>query len=95
MSRAESKDEPGLVAYRGKVAAIVSASPGRLGGLRGLVHLRAILGNIGVHVIPEQRAFSQAGKAFDETGALVNESDRAGLRKVVDSLVDSARRLMQ
>jgi hypothetical protein len=38
--------EPPLVAFRGKVARLMSASPGGLGGLRGLVHLRSILGNI-------------------------------------------------
>ena len=34
-SRAESDDEPPLAAYRGKTAALCSASPGALGGLRG------------------------------------------------------------
>src|SRR5688572_18337049 len=33
-----SPGEPGLAAYRGKTAAIIAASPGALGGLRGLVH---------------------------------------------------------
>jgi hypothetical protein len=30
--------EPSLVAFRGKVATLMSASPGALGGLRGLAH---------------------------------------------------------
>jgi len=33
----------------------VNESPGNLGGLRGLVHVRSILGNIGVLVLPDQR----------------------------------------
>src|SRR5579872_6970211 len=40
-----SRPVPGekeLECFQGKVAAIMSASPGALGGLRGLVHLRAI-----------------------------------------------------
>ena len=57
-----------LVAYEGRVAAVMSASPGRLGGLRGLVHLRSILSNIGVLVIPDQVAVSGAHTAFDEDG---------------------------
>src|SRR5262249_59967372 len=40
--------EPPLVAFRGKGVTLMSASPGALGGLRGLVHVRSILGNIGV-----------------------------------------------
>lgn len=69
-SRAETDDEPPLVCFRGKTAGLVSASPGQLGGLRGLVHLRAILGNIGVLVLPDQVAIPSAHEAFDEAGQL-------------------------
>ena len=56
--------------FKGKVAALMSASPGSLGGLRGLSHLRAILENLGVLVIPEQVAVPSSHKAFDEDGSL-------------------------
>lgn len=72
-SRPESKDEPPLVAYKGKVAVIMAASPGTSGGLRGLVFLRMLLGNIGVTVIPDQIAVPQAMKAFAEDGSLIDE----------------------
>ncbi|MCW6050358.1 NAD(P)H-dependent oxidoreductase [Lyngbya sp. CCAP 1446/10] len=62
--------EPGLVAFTGKVAVIMSASPGGLGGLRGLVHLRSILGNINVFVLPDQKAISQAFEAFNADGTM-------------------------
>ena len=42
-SRGEEGESP-LLAFKGKTATIMAASPGALGGLRGLVHLRAILG---------------------------------------------------
>ena len=71
-SRPDAKipGEPGLVAFGGKVAAIMSASPGALGGLRGLVHLRAILGNIQVLVLPEQLTVNTAHEAFTPDGSL-------------------------
>jgi len=45
-----SRSEPWtpLVCFKEKIAVLMSASPGNLGGLRGLVHVRSILGNIGV-----------------------------------------------
>ncbi len=63
--------DPGpLMSYRGKVATLMSASPGALGGLRGLVTVRSILGNIGVVVLPEQAAVSKAAEAFADDGSL-------------------------
>ena len=63
--------------FAGKAAAIMSASPGSLGGLRGLVPLRAVLSSIQVLVIPEQLAVTHADRAFDENGAL-SDADQPG-----------------
>ena len=71
--------EPPLVAYRGKAATILSASPGALGGLRGLVHLRSILGNIGVIVLPDQVAISRAFEAFLDDGSLKDPKQQASI----------------
>ena len=59
-----------LTAYRGKAAAIMSASMGPFGGLRGLMHLRQILSTTQMLVIPEQVVVPVAHAAFDERGAL-------------------------
>ena len=70
VSRPAVEDETPLSAFNGKVAALVAASPGGLGGLRGLSHIRQILGNINVLVLPGQFAVGGAHGAFDDAGAL-------------------------
>ena len=59
-----------LTAYRGKAAAIMSASVSPFGGLRGLMHLRQILSTIQMIVIPEQVVVPNAHAAFAEDGSL-------------------------
>ena len=92
-SRTESESEPPLVCYRGKVAALCSASPGALGGLRGLVHLRAILGNIGVIVLPDQVCISTAHEAFDEAGKLKDERKAKQVASLARGLADFLTKL--
>ena len=75
-----------MAAFTGKVAALCSASPGALGGMRGLVHLRAILGNIGVLVLPDQVALSKAHEAFREDGTLADPKMEARVKKLTAQL---------
>jgi NAD(P)H-dependent FMN reductase len=82
-----------LDAFHDKVAALVSASPGGLGGLRALVHLRAILGNIGVLVLPDQLAIAKAHEAFDAAGVLKDEKQRASLGRIAQKLVTTVSKL--
>lgn len=70
-------DEPGLVCFRDKVAVLMSASPGGLGGLRGLGQVREILCNIGVLVLPGQKAIAHAHQVFDESDNLMDEKQQA------------------
>lgn len=79
--------------YAGKVAALISASPGALGGLRGLVAVRSILSNINVIVVPQQFAMSKASEAFEEGGALKDEAQAKQLQGVASALVKVARQL--
>ena len=67
-----------LTAYRGKAAAVMSASISPFGGLRGLMHLRQILSTIQMLVIPEQVVVPSAHAAFAEDGSL-NEALPASL----------------
>lgn len=85
--------EGDLAPYRGKLAALLAASPGALGGLRGLVTVRSILGNIGVTVIPEQFALARAGEAFDPAGGLADSDAAARVRRVGAALAGWLKRL--
>ncbi len=85
--------EPSLVAYRGKVATLLSASPGALGGLRGLVHVRSILGNIGVIVLPDQIAVAKAFEAFDPNGSLKDPKQHSAVTDLGAGLAKFLTRL--
>jgi chromate reductase len=77
-----SRPVPGeapLACFDGKAACLMSASPGALGGLRGLVHVRAILGNIKVLVLPDQIAISKANEAFNPDGSLKDPKQQAAV----------------
>jgi NAD(P)H-dependent FMN reductase len=74
--------EPPLACFLDKVAAIMSASPGALGGLRGLVHVRAILGNIHVLVLPDQVAVPRAFEAFAPDGSLKDPKQQTSVAKL-------------
>jgi len=88
ISRPHYQDEPSLSAYRNKIAAIVAASPGGFGGLRGLLPLRMMLGNMSVIVLPEQLAISHAVGCFDDTGQLTDEHYHKTLTRVVSRLIE-------
>ena len=83
------------VAFKGKVAALLAASPGKLGGVRGLFTVRQVLTVLGVVVLPTQFALSYAGAAFNEDGTLKEEADRAAVSAVATELVTSTIRLRE
>jgi chromate reductase len=85
--------EPSLVAFRGKVASLMSASPGAQGGVRGLVHVRSILGNIGVIVLPDQIAVAKAHEAFQPDGSLVDPKRQAGTERLGKTLASLLMKL--
>ncbi len=85
--------EPRMAAYVGKVASLLAASPGGLGGLRGLTHVRSILSSIGVIVLPDQVAISQAHEAFEEDGSFKEERQQKKIEAQVARLVSAVAKL--
>lgn len=81
-------NEPPLACFNGKIATLMSASPGALGGLRGLVHVRSILGNINVIVLPAQIAVNRAHEAFNDDGTLKDAKQQAGIEGLGKSLAE-------
>jgi NAD(P)H-dependent FMN reductase len=85
--------EAGLACFNGKAAMLMSASPGALGGLRGLVHVRSILGNINVIVLPGQVAVSKAHEAFNADGTLKDAKQHASVEGLGETLAAFLKKL--
>ncbi len=75
-------DETQLECFKDKTAVIMAASPGALGGLRGLNHLRAVLTSIGVLVLPDQKALPKVHEALDGDGALTDAAQQSAIEKL-------------
>ncbi len=70
-----------------KVCGLLSASPGPLGGIRGLPITRTILSGIGMHVLPQQMA---VGNVVD---AMQDDARRDQIRGIGAAVADAVRRL--
>ena len=90
-SRRAGGDGEHVAAFSGKAAAIMSAAPGSLGGLRGLAHLRDILRTLGVLVLPDQKSIGSAGQAFAKDGSLSEERHQSA----IEALGEKLTRLIQ
>lgn len=73
--------------YAGKTAAVLAASPGTLGGIRCLPHLRLLLTNLGVTVSPSQLALGHADTAFAGDSRLADGHQQQSLDKLVADLI--------
>ena len=73
---------PDLSGFQGKVAALLAASPGPLGGLRASTVVRQLLNNVGCTVLAEQVTLRLAAQAFEPDGRLKD----AGLQQRTEAL---------
>lgn len=79
--------------FAGKVVGMLSASNGALGGLRSQSHLAPLLLNLECWLAPRHFALPRAASAFDAQGQLVDASQAAHVRGVVEQVLWAARRL--
>jgi NAD(P)H-dependent FMN reductase len=95
VSRVRERGDPTYAAFKNRVFAVASASPGRIGGLRSLMALRQILElGCGAFVIPDQVAIPNADQAFNDSDELVDVGLANALRNELARLVETARLLM-
>lgn len=87
-SRQASPEEVYLSCFIDKAIVLMSASPGYLGGLRGLVHARALLNNIFSIVLPQQKTIAQADAAFNPDGSLKDLKQEEEVKKLGKTLAD-------
>ncbi len=90
VSRPQPNEVP-AIAFKGKWAALVAASPGNLGGLRGLFTVRQVLTTLGVIVLPTQLAVARAHDAFAEDGSLKDAAQQSTLTGLTGDLVRYAK----
>lgn len=84
ISRVKGPADP----YRTCVFALGSTSPGRFGGVRGMMALRQSLEfGLGAHVVPEMVSVSAAATAFEEDGNLKDERALNLLRSCLRRLI--------
>jgi chromate reductase len=86
--------QPSLESFTGKVAALVSAGLGPVGGFRSQTHLRQILGTINVILLPNQWRVPNATAAhFDEAGNLKDATAQRMAQDVGGALARFLQRL--
>ena len=75
--------------FKGKFAAMITASPGSFGGIRCLAHLRGVLSIMGVTVLPSEIAVTFVAEKFDgDSQEMKDEKTKALLKGLGASLTD-------
>jgi len=86
-------DEKPLECFAGKIVALTAASPGGLGGIRGLDHVREILSNIQCYIVPGMVSVGSIHEAFGDDGNLTNDRTRAMLDTLIERTVTACAKL--
>jgi chromate reductase len=91
ISHIKDDGETPMQVYKTRVFALGSASPGGMGGLRGLSQLRLVFElGLGALVLPDQFAVPRAVEAFDEHGHLKNKDAQEQFKQLIQKLARAA-----
>jgi chromate reductase, NAD(P)H dehydrogenase (quinone) len=83
----------GQNAWSGKPAAITGTSPGAIGAAVAQMHLRQVLGNLGVLVIGGEAHLSFKPDLVDADGIITDENRRRFLKAFIDQFASLVVRL--
>ena len=82
--------------WSGKPAAIVTVSPGAIGGFGANHHLRQSLVYLDMPTLPQPEAYiGNAGALFDDSGAITNDDRRKLLQKFVAAFASVDREALR
>ncbi|MFJ3486119.1 NADPH-dependent FMN reductase [Pseudomonas sp. NPDC090202] len=93
MSRPTPEKISGLALFANKAAAVISASPGPMGGVRSMLAMRGVLDKLGAVVIPQTFTLGAAHQAFGENDQLNNPQVDSEVRAVGAALTRVSRAL--
>ncbi len=84
---------PPLECFQHKTVGLMAASPGGLGGIRVLPHVRHLLSNLQMYVIPGQFGLGNAGSAFSSEGSLIDKKQQESVKNICKNLVEITKAL--
>lgn len=82
-----AQDQSYSPAYGQFTVGLMATSPGGLGGIRGLSHIRELMSNLGSLVVPNQIAVGASYEAFDDNGKLANGAMSDRLEALVKQVI--------
>lgn len=77
-------------AFRNKPVGVIASSAGAFGGVWAAAELRKVLGAMGARVADVELAVGHAQQKFDESGVLVDDDVRQGLRDALSAVLAEA-----
>lgn len=95
MSRPTTEKVSGMALFANKPTAVISASPGPMGGIRSMLAMRGVLEKLGAVLIPQTFTLGVAHQAFAENGQLVNPQVEGEVKAVGAALAKVSGALRQ